>query len=70
MPKMKTNKTLMKRVKVSKSGKLMRNLIGMAHLKAGKSVDRKIKKGKIIQQMNKGHVKTFKKLLAKQARGK
>ncbi len=70
MPKLKTRKTLMKRVKVTKTGKFMNKLIGMAHLKAGKSVDRKIRKGKITQQMNVGHRKIFKKLLAKQVRGK
>jgi len=70
MPKLKTRKTLMKRVKVTKTGKFMKKLIGMGHLKATKGVDQKEKKGKITQQMNVGHRRMFKKLLAKQVRGK
>lgn len=70
MPKLKTRKTLMKRVKVTKTGKFMKKLIGMGHLKATKSVDSKERKGKITQQMNAGHRRMFKKLLAKQVRGK
>ncbi len=72
MPKqkeLKTKKTLAKRVKVSKNGKLMRKLVGMGHLKASKTVDRKLRKGKIYQQMNHGHRKMFRKLLAEQIRG-
>lgn len=70
MPKLKTRKTLMKRVKVTKTGKFMNKLIGMAHLKATKSVDRKEKKGKITKQGNVGHRRMFKKLLAKEVRGR
>jgi len=62
--KIKTKKTLKKRVKVTKNGKLMRKLVGMAHLKATKSVDRKLRKGKITQQLDRGNRKMFIKLLA------
>jgi len=67
--KLKTRKTLLKRVKITKSGKLMNKLVGMAHLKAKTGVDRKAKKQMLTQQMNSGHKKMFKKLLAGHVRG-
>ena len=67
--KLKTRKTLLKRVKITKSGKLMKKLVGMGHLKVKASVDRKARKQMLTQQMNSGHKKMFKKLLAKNVRG-
>ena len=47
----------------------MNKLIGMAHLKAKSGVDRKARKQMLTQQMNSGHKKMFKKLLAGHVRG-
>ncbi|MBN1755506.1 50S ribosomal protein L35 [bacterium] len=43
MPKVKTRKSMSKRIKVTGSGKLMRNRAGGAHLQRKKSASRKIK---------------------------
>ena len=41
MPKLKTKKAISKRMKVTKTGKVMRRKPGSRHYKAGKSSDRK-----------------------------
>ena len=65
MPKLKTRKTLKKRVKISKSGKIMVGAVCNGHLKAGRSANRKgRKKGR--HELKSGGFKTkFKKMLAK-----
>lgn len=68
MGKLKTRKTLLKRIKITKSGKLMKKHIGMAHLKVKTNVDRRAKKSKLSRQKNRGHIRMFKKLLAKHSR--
>jgi len=68
MPKIKTRKTLLKRIKLTKNGKMMKKLIGMAHLKVKTTVDRKASKKKLRQQIDIGHKKMFRKLLAKHSR--
>lgn len=69
MPKLKTRKTLLKRIKVTKKGKLMKKLVGMGHLKVKTTVDRKARKSKLREQTNSGHQRKFRKLLAKHSRG-
>ena len=68
MPKIKTRKTLLKRIKLTKNGKLMKKLIGMGHLKVKKSIDRKARNKKLREQIDIGHKKMFRKLLAKHSR--
>lgn len=68
MPKLKTRKTLLKRLKVTKKGKLMRKVIGMAHLKAKVSADRKGVKKNLKEIVNEGHIRMFRKLLAKHSK--
>lgn len=41
MPKLKTKKALMKRIKITKSGKLLRSRAGRRHLLSGKKTKRK-----------------------------
>ena len=62
MPKMKTNKSIAKRVKVTGRGKLMRNRPGAGHLKSRKSPKRlrRFRKGAIVSA---GVAKRVKKLL-------
>ncbi|MFZ2663791.1 MAG: 50S ribosomal protein L35 [Patescibacteria group bacterium] len=69
MPKLKTRKTLLKRIKITKKGKFMKKLVGMGHLKVKTTVDRKARKSKLSEQMNAGHKRKFRKLLAKHSRG-
>ncbi|HOD01287.1 MAG TPA: 50S ribosomal protein L35 [bacterium] len=68
--KIKTKKTLLRRVKITKNGKLMKKSIGMGHLKAKKSVRNKKRNDKMIPQANKGHKKNFKKMLTKHAKSR
>lgn len=70
MPKLKTRKTLLKRIKVTKQGKFMKKVVGMAHLKVKTTADRRAKKSKLIEQTNIGHKRKFRKLLAKHSRRK
>lgn len=68
--KIKTRKTLLRRVKITKSGKIMKNSIGMGHLKEKKSSSNKTKNTLMTEQKNKGHIKMFKKMLNKHGKGK
>ena len=68
--KIKTRKTLLRRVKITKSGKIMKNSIGMGHLKEKKSSTNKTKNSLMTEQLNSGHKKMFKKMLNKHGKGK
>ncbi len=68
MPKLKTKKTLIKRIKISKSGKIIKKQTSMGHLKERRDASRKGRKAQTLTQENKGHIKIFKKLLAKAGR--
>lgn len=69
MPKMKTKKTLTKRIKITKNGKLIKKQTRMGHLKRKFNADRKFRKTKLEEQPNAGHVKVLKRLLAKRGKG-
>jgi len=64
MPKLKTKKTLVKRIRVTKTGKIMKKQNNMGHLKVKKSSSAKHRKKKLLQQKNRGHIKVLKRLLA------
>ncbi len=68
--KIKTKKTLLRRVKVTKTGKIMKKSIGMGHLKEKKSSPNKTRNKNRVLQENKGHQKMFKKMLNKHGKGK
>lgn len=61
--KIKTKKTLLKRVKISKNGKIVKKQVGMGHLKEKKSGPNKTRKSKRLLQENAGHKKIFRKML-------
>lgn len=67
MGKLKTKKTLLKRVKITKTGKLKREQVSTGHLKAKWSANKKYRKNKREIQENSGHIKKFKKLLGTHA---
>ncbi|MDC0449112.1 50S ribosomal protein L35 [bacterium] len=69
MPKLKTRKTLKKRVKITKSGKILKKQSRTGHLKVKWSADKKHRKGKRLVQHNKGHVRVIKRLLGKAGKG-
>lgn len=68
--KIKTKKTLLRRVKITKTGKIMKKSIGMGHLKEKKSSPNKTRNSSSVAQENKGHQKMFKKMLNKHGKGK
>jgi len=68
--KIKTNKTLFKRVKITKNGKMLKKQVGMGHLKEKKSNSMKLRKSKMEMQENAGHVRMFRKMLAGHTRSK
>ena len=47
MPKIKTKKALVKRIKLTKNGKMLRRHIQTSHLRGGESVGTKERKGKL-----------------------
>lgn len=63
--KIKTKKTLLRRVKITKGGKIMKKNIGMGHLKEKKSSPNKSRNTGLGEQTNAGHRKMFKKMLNK-----
>jgi ribosomal protein L35 len=67
--KLKTKKTLLRRVKITKGGKIVKKSIGMGHLKVKKSVTNKQRNSSFSEQENKGHRKMFRKLLNKHGKG-
>jgi ribosomal protein L35 len=68
MPKLKTRKTLMKRIKITKNGKVMRKQSQIGHLKVKWDASKHARKGRRDTDLDKGHRVTFKKLLGKAGR--
>lgn len=69
MPKNKTHKGLLKRVRISKSGKVRHNKSGYKHLRSHKSPDRlrRLRKGTV---MSSSDAKRLGKLLFRRLRGR
>jgi ribosomal protein L35 len=63
---MKTRKTLTKRVKITKTGKILKKQNRTGHLKRKWSANKKHRKSGLEQIVSKGYRKKFKRLLAKQ----
>lgn len=63
MPKIKTKKTLTKRIKITKNGKLVRKQIGTGHLKVKWDASKKHRKARRLTIQNKGNIKNLKRLL-------
>lgn len=68
MPKLKTKKTAQKRVKISKTGKLLRKQVRTGHLKRKWSTNKRHRKTSGEEVKNTGHIKVFKQLLKKSAK--
>lgn len=65
---MKTRKTLMKRIKITKTGKVMKKQNSNGHLKRKMDSSRRGRKNQILQQSDAGHTKRFKIMLGKAGR--
>jgi ribosomal protein L35 len=65
--KMKTRKTLTKRIRVTSTGKLVKKQSSQGHLKSKRDASRKLRKKGRLVQTNKGHIKVLRRLLARAA---
>lgn len=65
MPKLKTKKTLSKRVKISKTGKVLKKQNRTGHLKVKWKAKKRYNKSGLEQVPNKGFVDKIKSLLPK-----
>lgn len=68
MPKLKTKKTLLKRIRVSSGGKLMKKPTQIGHLKVKWDASKRSSKKRRRSQSNRGHRRVLKRLLAKAGR--
>ena len=66
---MKTRKTAAKRVKISKTGKIMRKRVRTSHLKSKWTTKRRQRKAGETQIKNIGHKRVFQQLLNKRLKG-
>lgn len=60
---MKTRKTAAARIKITKSGKILKKGVNTGHLKRKWSANKRFRKAGLSEQENKGHISIFKKLL-------
>jgi ribosomal protein L35 len=65
---LKTKKTLLKRIKISKTGKIMKKQSRTGHLKVKWNASKKYRKRGLDEQTNPGHKNIIKRLLGKHAR--
>lgn len=65
---MKTRKTLIKRIKITKSGKVMKKQNRTGHLKRKWDANKGHRKTGLEEMTTKGYVRKFKKMLGKHAR--
>jgi len=65
MPKLKTRKTLLRRIKISRNGKITKRKVGLKHLKVNKSAAQKQRSNKASAFTNKKVIGRFKKMLGK-----
>jgi ribosomal protein L35 len=63
MPKIKTNKTASKRVKITNNKKLIKSQTDVSHLRRKWTANKKHRKNKTQEVTSKGYKKMFKKLL-------
>jgi ribosomal protein L35 len=69
MPKLKTKKTLMKRIRITKGGKVLKKQSSIGHLKRKWDASKHARKKNRLIQLNKGHIRIFRQLLAKAGKG-
>ncbi len=67
MGKLKTRKTLLKRFRVTKTGKLVHGQINTGHLKVKWSTSKRFRKLRKVSVGNKGHIKKLRKMLGNHA---
>jgi ribosomal protein L35 len=65
MPKLKTRKTLLRRIKISHNGKITKRKVGLKHLKVGLMTNRLQRSNASSEFKNKKIKARFKKMLGK-----
>jgi ribosomal protein L35 len=65
---MKTKKTLMKRIRITKTGKIMKKQNSNGHLKRKMDSSRRGRKNQTLEQSDAGHIKRFKIMLGRAGR--
>lgn len=65
MPKLKTRRTLTKRIRITKNGKVLKKQNRLGHLKRKMDASRKSRKNKTAMQPNEVQAKTLRRLLGK-----
>lgn len=65
---MKTKKTLLKRIKITKTGKILKKQVRTGHLKVKWDANKKYRKKGLSEQENPGHKRIIKRLLATHGR--
>ena len=68
MPKQKTKKTAVKRMRITKTGKILRKACKSSHLKRKWNTNKRLRKASGGEVKNIGHKKIFKQLLNKQGK--
>jgi large subunit ribosomal protein L35 len=63
MPKIKTKKTLTRRIKITGTGKIMKKQNNMGHLNVKLTASKKTRKRKMTEQAGKGQRRVIKQLL-------
>ena len=63
MPKLKAKKTLLKRLRITRNGKMVRGQIRTGHLKVKWSTNKRLRKAKKKIIISRGYRRKFKKLL-------
>lgn len=67
--KIKTKKTLLKRVKISKRGKILKKQVGTSHLRSKWDTSKRHRKTNLDEVSSTGYVQKFKKLLGIHSKG-
>ncbi len=65
MPKLKTRRTLLKRVKLTKTGKVIKRKVGLKHLKIKAGANQKLRANSLTRLGSKKMIKNFKLMLGK-----
>lgn len=69
MPKIKPKKTLLKRIKITKSGKILKKQNRTGHLKRKWSTNQRLRKVQLEEIQSSGYIKKVKNMIAKNSKG-
>lgn len=67
--KIKTKKTLLKRVKITKNGKILKKQVSTSHLRSKWDTSKRLRKSNLNEVKSIGYIQKFKNLLGKHSKG-